>query len=326
MDTSLQYLVRRVVFALVAVWAVVTFVFLFVSLTPDPFLAQVLHGAAQSSGRADATEAVRQAKEAYIASRGLDRPLWVRYADWMVSVATFNWGDSWIRSIPVFDMVMGYTARSAMYVLPAVTISSIAGAFIGLYSAANRYSLPDRITSLVGYVGMGIPNFWLAAVAIILIQGEGIGQLRGFRAVTDLSLGTYVLPAAILAVVLIGNQIHYARAEVHEHLNATFVDVLRAKGVSKLRVAAHVLRNAALPLFSLFFADLLAVLMLHVFVIESIFRIPGIGRLTLLAIDTRDLPVIMGITMVIVFVGIFGNLLQDLLAFVLDPRIRTGSE
>lgn len=122
------------------------------------------------------------------------------------------------------------------------------------------------------------------------------------------------------------SQIHYARAEVHELLNQTFVDVLRAKGVKDFKVALQVLLNAALPLVSLLFADLLAVLMLHVFVIESIFRIPGIGRLTLLAIDSRDLPVIMGITMVIVVVGIFGNLLQDLLAFVLDPRIRSGDE
>lgn len=325
MDTSIRFITRRVVFAFVAVWAVITFVFLFVSLTPDPYLAQVLHGAAHS-GRGDSAAAVQQAREAYIATRGLNRPLWVQYIDWLAGTVTLDWGESWIRGMPVFPMVADYTMRSVMYVIPAIVFSSVVGAFVGLYSAANRYSLPDRVASFAAYLGMGIPNFWLAAMVIIFIQGEGIGQLRGFQKVTELSLGSYVLPAAVLATVLLGNQIHYARAEVHEHLNATFVDVLRAKGVSKLRVARHVLRNAALPLFSLLFADLLAVLMLHVFVIESVFGIPGIGRLTLLAIDTRDLPVIMGITMVVVFVGIFGNLLQDLLSFVLDPRIRSGSE
>lgn len=323
MDTSLRYLVRRVGFALVAVWAVVTFVFLFVSLTPDPHLAQVLHQATHSTA-GNATAAVQEAKEAYIASRGLDRPLWVRYTDWLTNVATFNWGQAWSSGAPVASMVQAYTARSATYVLPAVAVSSVGGAFIGLYSAANRYSLPDRVTSILAYIGMGIPNFWLAAVAIILLQGEGIGSLRTVQEPHELSLGSYVLPAVVLGTVLLGNQIHYARAEVHEHLNETFVDVLRAKGVSKLTVARHVLRNAALPLFSLLFADLLAVLMLHVFVIEVVFGLPGIGTLTLLAIEARDLPLIMGVTMVVVFVGIFGNLLQDLLAFVLDPRVRAG--
>ena len=322
MDSSLRYVLQRVGFAMVAVWAVVTIVFLFVSLTPDPYLAQVLHHATQDT-RGDPTAAVEQARQSYIATRGLDRPLWVRYTDWLVSVVALDWGRSWSTEMPVFTMVQQYTYRSALYVLPAIALSSLGGALVGLYSAANRRSLPDRVTTVLAYVGMGIPNFWLAGIAIIFVQDEGLGALKRFSPDPTLPLASYLVPALVLSTVLLGNQIHYSRAEVHEHLKANFVDVLRAKGVSKLQVARHVLRNAALPLFSLFFADLLAVLMLHVFVIETIFGISGIGRLTLLAVEARDLPLIMGVTMVVVFVGIFGNLLQDLLSFVLDPRIRT---
>ena len=325
MDASLRYLAHRLVFAVVAVWAVVTFVFLFVSLTPDTYLAELLYYETRQT-RGNATAAVTQLEHSYRAARGLHRPLWDRYVDWLVGVAAFDWGRSFQTGAPVSQMVRAYSLRSAMYVLPAIVVSSVGGAFIGLYSAANRNSVLDRITSLLASVGIGIPNFWLAGIAIIFVQGEGMNVIQVFLNDRQVALEQYVLPAAVLSTVLLGNQIHYARAEIHEHLKANFVDVLRAKGVTDLRVARHVLRNAALPLFSVLFADLLAVLMLHVFVIETVFGIPGLGRLTLLAVDTRDLPLVMGVTMVVVFVGIFGTLLQDLLSFVLDPRVRTDSE
>lgn len=325
MDPSLRYAVRRVAFALVAVWAVVTIVFLFVALTPDPFLAELLYYKTRQT-RGNETAAVMQLKQTYLTARGLHRPLWVRYQDWLVRIATFDWGRSFTAGAPVWFLLKTYTLRSAMYVLPAVAFSSVAGAFIGLYSAANRYSLPDRLTSLLAYLGMGIPNFWIAAVALLFVRGDEMGEVQVFLNDPTIPLAEYVLPAAVLSTVLLGNHVHYARAEIHEHRNANFVEVLRAKGVTNYRVARHVLRNAALPLFSLVFADLLAVLMLHVFVIETIFSISGIGRLTLLAVGTRDMPVILGVTMVVVFVGIAGNLLQDLLAVFLDPRVKSGSD
>lgn len=325
MDASLRYLLRRLAFGLVAVWAVVTIVFLFVSLTPDPYLARLMHWETRHT-RGDATADVMQLKTAYMTARGLQRPLWVRYTDWLVNIATGNWGTSFTTGAPVAMLLADYTRRTALYVLPAMVCSSILGGFIGLYSAANRYSIPDRLTTFGAYLGMGIPNFYIAAMALIFLEGGSLGTVQVFLNDPTIPLTQYILPGAVLTTVLLGNQIHYARAEVHEHLNENFVEVLRAKGVSKFRVARHVLRNAALPLFSLFFADLLAVLMLHIFVLESIFQISGLGRLTLLAVDTRDMPLVLGVTMVVVIVGIAGNLLQDLLSFVLDPRIRSGTE
>lgn len=324
MDPSLRYLSRRIVFAGIAVWGVVTIVFLFLALTPDPYLAKLLYYETRQT-RGNVTAATQQLKTAYMTTRGLHRPLWVRYGDWLVRVATFDWGRSFTTGAPVSILVASYTKRTALYVLPAVALSSVMGAIIGLYSAANRYSLPDRILTVVSYVGIGIPNFWLAAMALLFVRGESMGTVQVFLNDPTIPLSRYLLPAGVLSTVLLGNHVHYARAEVHEHLNANFVDVLRANGLSKLRVARHVIRNAALPLFSLVFSDLLAVLMLHIFVIETIFGISGLGRLTLLAVDTRDMPLVLGVTMVVVFVGILGTLIQDVLSFVLDPRTQTGS-
>lgn len=325
MEPTLRYLSRRVVFALVAVWAVVTIVFLLVAMTPDPYLAELLYYKTKHT-RGNVSAAVTQLQTSYMTARGLHQPLWARYRDWLIGVATFDWGRSFTTGAPVSAMVKSYSLRSAMYVLPAVAVSSVLGALIGLYSAANRYSLPDRLTSLLAYLGMGIPNFWLAAVALIFVGGGQVGDINVFLNDPSVPLTKYVLPAVVLSTVLLGNHIHFARAEVHEQLNETFVDVLRAKGLSKLQVARQVLRNAALPLFAVVFADLFSVLILHIFVIETVFGISGLGRMAFLAIDTRDLPLILGFTMVAVIIGIFGNLFKDVLFLVADPRTDARTE
>ncbi|MFB6153962.1 MAG: ABC transporter permease [Halodesulfurarchaeum sp.] len=324
MDATIRYVVRRFAFALIASVGVITLVFLLFAFTPDPYLAELLYYKTKYT-RGNETAAVLQLKQAYITSRGLHRPLWVRYIDWLSDIVTLDWGRSFQTGAPVSAMVAAYTKRTAMYVLPAVVVSAIASAFIGLYSAANRRTLLDRTISLGAYVGIGIPNFWLAAMALIFLRGGEMNAIQVFLNDPRIPLSRYVLPAAVLSTVLLGNQIHYARAEIHEHLNERFVEVLRAKGLSNRRVAWQVLRNAAMPLTSVVFADLLAVLVLHVFVIEKIFSIPGLGRLLFLAVDTRDLPLITGVMMVVVFVGIFGTLLQDVVALLLDPRVRDSN-
>ena len=125
----------------------------------------------------------------------------------------------------------------------------------------------------------------------------------------------------MLGTSLLAGQARYARAESSEYVNAEFVKLLRAKGASGWAVARHLLRNAAVPLLSLFFADLLVIVALNIFVLEVVFGIPGLGQLSYEAIQNRDLPLILGTVMVLVFAGIFGNLFQDITYRTLDPRI-----
>ena len=124
---------------------------------------------------------------------------------------------------------------------------------------------------------------------------------------------------------MLGGVVSYARAHATEYATADFVRLVEATGGSRLRVAAHVLRNAAVPIFSLVFTEALALLVLAVFVVEAVFGIGGFGSLLLQSVDQRDLPVLLGGTLVIIAVGVAGNVVQDLSYSVLDPRIDTST-
>ncbi|WP_435159484.1 ABC transporter permease subunit [Haladaptatus sp. DFWS20] len=132
-----------------------------------------------------------------------------------------------------------------------------------------------------------------------------------------------VLPAGILGVSLLAGQLRHARAESREYVYRDFVKLLRAKGASTRLVARHILRNAAIPLISLFFVDFIGVLIVNVFVLEQVLNIPGIGFAGLIALEQRDLPLIIGIAMTIAVAGIASNLIQDIAYISLDPRVES---
>lgn len=326
---------RRVVFAIFAAYLVLTVAFSFIALTPDPQVGKITHAAAVAAEEDDVPVEQTEAWErlqAYKAQRNLDEPFLERYVNVLVSYTTFDWGESYGASgqtrggsygpsyaadIPVIGLVgraLGHTLR---YVLPAVIFAVVAGLGVGLYSATHRRSLLDRLGTSLAHLGFSFPNFWLGTVALLVL---GTGGWLGLRSENQL-LRTTVLPAVVLATTLFAGQLRYTRAQSLEYVDTEFIKLVRAKGAGTRRIARHLLRNAAIPLLSLFFADMLGILVLNIFVIEYVFGIPGIGSLGLVAIHGRDLPVILGTTMVIVLVGISGNLLQDVAYRVFDPRI-----
>jgi len=323
----LGHVARRTVIALVAVYLVVSIAFVFVAATPDPNQAMVAYSVAKKGGSG---EEVREAVRAYREARNLNDPLVQRYARWVVDVSTLDWGLSYSFDRPVTSLILDRLPYTAMYVVPALLLSLINGVLIGLYAAFNRKGIFDRVTSLTAYLGLGVPNFWLAEVVAIAFAVQ-VGTSGISAGHPDFSSGAFwtvsnlqqfVLPALVLSTGLFAGQLRYARSESMEYVNAEFVAALKAKGVSRLAVARHVLRNAAVPILSLFFTDMVAVLVVNIYVIEDIFGIQGLSALSLYAIEKRDMPVIIGTTMVIALVGIAANFLQDVAYGVLDPRIR----
>jgi peptide/nickel transport system permease protein len=205
-----------------------------------------------------------------------------------------------------------------VYVLPAVLFATVGGIATGIYSALYSKSAFDRVSTFSSYVAYGIPSFLLALLAIRVVDpaiGNAFRLIPGFRAV--------LLPAAVLGTSLFAAQFRYTRAQSTEYIGQEFVTLLRAKGASNRLVARHLLRNAALPLLSLFFVDLLGVLVVNVFVLETVLGLPGFGGVGLQAILNRDMPLIIGITLTLATVGIVANLVQDAAYTVLDPRVET---
>lgn len=304
------YLARRAVFAVFAAWLVVSVTFGAIVVAPDSQLGALLGAAA--FGGADEAELDRL-EEQYLAERGQDRPVAVRYVDWMYSMATLQWGESFETGEPVTGLIAGALSRTAMYVLPATVLSVAVGVGAGVYGALRPESVGDRGGRLLAYLALGVPNF-AVGLGLLVYMADPLGRPSGL-------LVDHVLPVVLLATTLVGAMLSYTRATSREYVGEAFVKLVRAKGAADRRVAVHVLRNAAPPLFALLFAELLAVLLLGVFVIEQVFRIDGFGSLLLAAVHDRDTPVLLSGTLVVVFVGIVGNFLKDAVAVRLDPRV-----
>ncbi|MFB6155961.1 MAG: ABC transporter permease [Haloferacaceae archaeon] len=304
-----RYLLRRVVFAVVVLYIVVTLMFVLFTLTPETKLKAMLFPYRMAN--AD-PEKIRQIKESYYAARRLDEPLLSRYLGWLVDVTLFRWGYSLTLDRPVTELVAAGTLRSLAYIVPATVFSVTGGIGIGFLAAWRQGSLGERVARIGVYLLFGVPSFFLGGLLLLSIAtGEAAGS----------TLQQWILPVVVLTLSLLAGQVSFARSEAMEYVNAPFVTFLRAKGFGGRAIMRRVLRNAAIPILSLVFSELLLVLLLNVFVIEFLFHIQGLGRLTYVAANERDLPLVFGTTVVIVAVAVLGSLLQDAVVSSLDPRV-----
>ena len=158
------YIARRVAWAGVVAFVILTITFVLLDLAPDAQLAQVQFQAAQGGGDAES------AAEAYRQRRGLDGPLWQRYADYLTNLATGDWGWSDTRSQPVTEAILTAIPYSMMYSIPSIILSTVIGMGIGLYSALNQYTKTDYAATFVAFFGISIPNFWLGPMLLILFS------------------------------------------------------------------------------------------------------------------------------------------------------------
>ncbi|THE63607.1 ABC transporter permease [Salinadaptatus halalkaliphilus] len=322
--------VRRTAFALLALWLVVTGAFVLLATTDDPNEALVRQAAAMevADGTMDEDEVevhVEQAVEAYREQRGYDLPLHERYFEWLSGIATFQWGLSESTGQPVTDVLGERLAVTATYVFPGLALALVGGVALGTYGALGRNQLLSRLSIIATYTIYGVPNFWIAAVALAIVPLQFGIVLTGYdlerSLVSSYNLQRVALPALILGTGLIAGQAQHVRAELLERESRPYVRTARAGGLSEWRVSYHVLRVAAVPLLSLTLSKLFGVLLVNVFVLEYVFELPGFGLVTYNAILRRDLPLVMGATLIIAIVGIVATYVQDLAAGALDPRV-----
>jgi peptide/nickel transport system permease protein len=220
------------------------------------------------------------------------------------------------------------------YLLPAILVATVVGVALGLFAATHRGGPVDYLGVTVAYAGYGVPVFFLAlALAGLSVNQFGLVTLaevdERYGIYSSHNVDVFVIPFLVMTANLLAVQARYARAESLEHLRAEvferlgaeFVKTLRASGASGWAIARHALRNAAIPLVSLFFTEVLTVLFVSIYVLEVALDLPGLGFVAYGAIQNRDIALILGTTLVPVFVGVFGNLLQDIAYMILDPRV-----
>jgi peptide/nickel transport system permease protein len=265
--------------------------------------------------------------EAYRERLGVDRPLPVQYVRWLGGALRGDLGVSFSTTRPVSEMIVE-RLPATLELMGASFLLAAALAFgLGVFSAVRQYSWFDHVGTGVSFVGIAMPVFWFALI-LQLVFAVWLGWLpvAGTETVGASSLGDHllhlVLPASVLSFRYVAGWSRYLRSSMLDALRADFVRTARAKGLSeRVVVGGHALRNAMIPVVSVMALNLSG-LFSGAVITETIFAWPGIGRMFVQAMFSRDYPLLMGIlllgsTMVIVF-----NLVADILYGVLDPRIR----
>lgn len=310
----LRLLLARLAGALPVALVVVTVVFLIVRVTGDP--ATILAGDMASP------EVVASLR----AQLGLDQPLAVQYLKWLGDVAQGDLGRSIVSGQPVAALIGERIESTLLLSLSALVFTVLLAVPMGVMAAWRHNTLVDRAVMVFSVIGFSLPSF---VVGYLLILGFAmwLGWLpvQGYVSIHDdawRSIRHLVLPTLTLAIFYMSLIARVTRASVLEVLNEDFVRTARAKGVPPMRILSHhVLRNAAVPIVTVIGIGL-AFLISGVVITESVFNLPGVGRLTIDAVLSRDYPVVQGVILFFAFVYIMVNLLIDLLYVLIDPRIR----
>jgi peptide/nickel transport system permease protein len=258
---------------------------------------------------------------------GLDRSLPVQYLTWLGNVVTGDLGRSYSLNRPVLDEVLERFSATLILAGAALVLASVLGLLAGIVSAVYQYGLADKVVTFAVLIGISLPSFWLGLLLILLfavrwrlLPVSGMYAIYGGGGFIDL-LWHLILPAATLAVVAAGVIARLTRSAMLEVLRQDFVRTARAKGVSERGVVfRHALKAAMVTVIPVIGIQAGFVLGGAVY-IETVFQWPGIGRMLVDAIGTRDILLVQGGVLVVAASYVLFNLLADVVQRLLDPRI-----
>ena len=315
------YVLRRLIYAVLITFGVVTITFILLRLGPtspaDKYLANM-------SAR---TQDPAQVAAAIEARYGLDKPLWQQYGAYLVNLFRGDWGWSFSTSMPVMTLIAQHWIYSFQLILLSLIFSAVLGILIGIYSAVRQYTRLDYLATFFSFIGISVPNFWLGIMLILLFSVQ-LGWFKtyydtGLPILSLANLKALVLPVITLGTGMMAGYTRYTRAAVLDNLRMDFVKTARAKGLpERLVIGKHVLRNAILPVVTIIMFDLSGVVFGGAYLTEVIFGIPGLGRISFNAIFADDYPVVTTITLIGSLVVLLTNLATDVIYTWLDPRIR----
>jgi ABC-type dipeptide/oligopeptide/nickel transport system permease component len=307
------FLVRRLGFACITLFAVLTIIFLIVRILPgDP--AQVILGDQADAG---AVAAMRT-------RLGLDRPLLVQYADFLSGAIRGDWGVSLVTGRPVIQEVLSVLPWTIELTLYALLIGAAIGIPLGIWAAVNRNLFTDYVIRIASLLGLSFPAF---VSGILLLIGLAI-QLRWFpvisgqRATWTQWLQSLVLPAVNLGLIMAAYITRVTRSAMLEVLSEDYVRTARAKGVPWQAVVwRHALRNALIPIITIV-GLYLGVLIGNSVLTEIVFNRPGLGKLIVGALNQRDYTMLQGMMVIYTLLVVAINLATDVVYGVADPRVK----
>jgi peptide/nickel transport system permease protein len=286
--------------------AAITFVLLY-ALPADP--ARMLAG---RSATAQTVASIRH-------ELGLDQPLVVQFWHYLSGILQGDLGRSYAQKTEVWTLIAARLPATLLLMASGIFVEVILGVTFGTIAAVKRGSFVDRLVMTASFVGVSAPQF-VAALLLLYLFAVTLGwfPMSGYGTFAHI-----VLPAATLGILGAGWYARMVRSAMIDVLNQDYVRTARAKGLSSARIIfRHALPNAILPIIAMIGIDI-GQFMGGVVVVEAVYGWPGIGQLAWQAIQQVDIPIIMGVTLTSALAIVIGNLLADLIAPVIDPRIRT---
>lgn len=307
----IKFILKRLLMLIPVIIGISLFIFFILSVSIDDPVRLILG--------ADATLEQVAAKRAEM---GLDRPLIVQYVNYMMGLLRGDFGTSWYSHFNVLSEFLARVPNTLRLGIMAMGLTAVLGIPLGVIAAVRQYHTVDYVTLAAAMVFSSMPAFWFGLMAQVYVSLKwGLLPATGAE-----SWVHFILPAVTLAAAQLAGQVRMTRTSMLEVIKQDYVRTARSKGAPEFRVIMkHVIRNGMLPVVTSMGVNF-AMLLGGAIVTESVFAIPGVATLLINAVKMRDVPVVMGIIVIIAaFVGVI-NLLVDLLYAVIDPRVKLGYE
>ena len=302
-----RYVIKRLLLMIPVIIGVSFLVFFIMDMAPGDAV-DVL---APEGATAEDLEAIRH-------DRGLDKPVVVRYIDYMAGMLHGDLGVSYISKTDVFQTYVEKLPATIKLSFASILISVILSVPLGIYSATRQGTIQDNISMAFAMIGLAMPHFWLGLLLIIVFSLK----LQWFPSGGDQTLSSIVLPAITIGTGLMATLTRTTRSSMLDVLKQEYLRTARAKGIpEKVVVMSHALRNALIPIITIIGTQLAGVLGGSVLT-ETVFAWPGVGRLIVDSLNMRDTPLVTGSIIMTTILLSFVLLLVDLLYAAVDPRIK----
>ena len=305
-----RYIVKRVGQGIVTMWLVTLGVFVLLRLIGDP-LSFLLPPDATKEDRAH-----------MIAAYGLNKPLWQQYLIFNKNLMAGRFGESlrW-NSRDALEVFLARLPATLQLTCTAMVFSLLFGVVLGALSATHPDTLFDRVGKVLAILGQSMPVFWVG-ILLILLFTVYLGWLPSAGGIDRLGLKGLILPAVTLGWLFVAAHMRIVRSSMLDALDADYIKMVRAKGMPRrIVIWKHALKNAAIPIFTLFAVNF-AQLISGAVVTETIFAWPGVGRLLVDSIFVRDYTVVQAVVFFSAAFIVAINILVDVTYAWLDPRIR----
>ena len=311
-----KYIFKRLLALIPVLFIVSVVIFMLIHLVPGDPAAMMLGDKATPEQIANLRHTL-----------GLDQPLLTQYFNWIADIFRGDLGTSFFMKGTMTEIIGSHMVPTVQQTLVAVAFAALVGVPLGMIAAVKRGRAADQIISTFSIIGVSLPSF-LMGLGLILVFSVKLGWLpsSGYKSIAGFGWGTHIcymlLPGIALGFIEMGLIIRMTRSSMLEIMGSDYVRMAKAKGVSRFKIfAKHALKNALVGIVTVVGLSFISCLG-GAAVTETIFNIPGIGKLTLNAVMRRDYEVVQAVVLVVSLLNVLCTLVLDLLYGLIDPRVR----